>query len=63
MSYLGLGDNAPLGPVTALPVRGVAGGVDTGCDWPVAAWNSPVSASELKTASTIFGRGNSDLMT
>lgn len=63
LSYLGLGHNAPLGPVTALPVRSVAAGSEPGCDWPIAAWNSPISPSELQAASGIFGRSNSQLMT
>lgn len=64
LSYLGLGHNVPLGPVVALPVRSVAGGgADAGCDWPVAAWNSPIAATELKAATGIFGRARSDLMT
>lgn len=64
LSYLGLGQNAPLGPVTALPTRSVAGSsAEVGCDWPIAAWNSPISANELQAASGIFGRSNSDLMT
>jgi CHAT domain-containing protein len=65
LSYLGLGQNAPLGPVTALPVRSVAGSsrAEAGCDWPIAAWNSPISANELQAASGIFGRSSSDLMT
>lgn len=64
LSYLGLGHNVPLGPVTALPVRSVtASGQDSGCAWPVAAWNSPIAATELKAATGIFGQSSSDLMT
>lgn len=64
-SYLGLGENAPLGAVTALPsVRGaVDNSLESGCDWPVAAWNRPISARELRDASAIFGAGQSELIT
>lgn len=66
--YLGLGSNQPLGGVTTLPgVRGapMVGGTaaDAGCDWPVATWNQPISAAELKEAAGLFGQGRSDLMT
>ena len=66
--YLGLGQNQPLGPVTTLPgVRGVAGGAgtafDSGCDWPVATWNQPISAVELRQAAGLIGSGRADLMT
>ncbi|MBA3053501.1 MAG: CHAT domain-containing protein [Sphingomonadales bacterium] len=66
--YLGLGQNQPLGAVTTLPgVRGasMAGGTaaDAGCDWPVATWNQPIAATELKEAAGLFGKGRSDLMT
>jgi CHAT domain-containing protein len=62
--YLGLGENLPLGPVTALPsVRGAAGEAQAaGCSWPVATWNRPISARELREASAMFGRGQADLM-
>lgn len=67
-AYLGMGHNQPLGAVTSLAsVRGVqaAGNnpFDTGCDWPVATWNQPISEAELKEASGLFGPGRSDLMT
>lgn len=64
LSYIGLGQNAPLGPITAAAsVRGVTGSTEAGCAWPVAAWNSPISANELQAATGIFGRAGSDLMT
>jgi CHAT domain-containing protein len=64
LSYLGLGHNAPLGPVSTLPsVRSVSGGSEPGCEWPAAAWNSPISATELQAATGIFGRSSSELMT
>lgn len=65
-SYLGLGENLPLGPVTETPsVRG--GGGDTlqgpGCDWPAVVWNRPISARELRDAASVFGSGQAELMT
>ncbi len=65
-SYLGLGQNLPLGQVSMLPggIRSAAGmAVDEGCEWPVAAWNRPISDAELRVASGVFGAGSSDLMT
>ena len=64
-AYLGLGQNAPLGAVNGLPsVRGVAapGLLQPGCDWPVATWNQPVAATELREAAGLFGSGRADLM-
>ena len=66
-AYLGMGHNQPLGAITSLAsVRGATGAAnpfDTGRDWPVATWNQPISAAELKEASGLFGAGRSDLMT
>ncbi|MBC2664073.1 CHAT domain-containing protein [Novosphingobium flavum] len=64
--YLGLGQNQPLGAVSQVPtVRGAAQatGFETGCDWPVATWNQPVSAAELTEAAGLFGSGRSALLT
>lgn len=64
--YLGLGQNQPLGAVAAAPsVRSAAAatGFETGCDWPVATWNQPVSAAELREAAGLFGAGRSALLT
>lgn len=64
LSYIGLGQNAPLGPVTTqASVRTVAAGTDAGCGWPAAAWNSPISANELRAATSVFGGNGTDLMT
>lgn len=64
--YLGLGQNAPVNPFVQLTSsRGVssAGAVD--CDWPIEAWNSPILATELKTAQSAIGggAGNSEVIT
>lgn len=68
--YLGLGQNQPLGAVTGLPsVRGAGaphavqpGLLQPGCDWPVATWNQPVAATELREAAGLFGPTRADLM-
>lgn len=62
--FLGLGQNAPVSPFVQLTSsRSVAkdGAVD--CEWPLAAWNSPIQATELKTAQSIIGRGTSAVIT
>jgi len=62
--YLGLGQNQPVGQVSrASLVRGVDAGSDPGCDIPLAAWNRPISAEELLTASRELGQGRSELIT
>jgi len=61
-SYLGLGQNQPLGAVMELPsVRGVS--QTAGCEWPVTAWNRPIAADELRDAASVIGMGRSDLLT
>ena len=63
-AYLGLGENRPLGTVSTTPVdRGAAGGVTPGCDWPAAAWNHPIAATELNAAAALFGAGRAQLLT
>lgn len=62
--FLGLGQNAPITPFLKLTtVRGVStdGAVD--CDWPLAAWDSPIQATELRTAQTIIGDSGSAVIT
>lgn len=55
--YLGMGQNLPLGNVTALPsVRGAGAAASSAdCDWPASVWNRPVSSAELRDAASIFG--------
>jgi len=64
-SYMGLGQNVPLGDVSWAPtVRSVAqGGADAGCSWPASAWNQPIPAAELREASSAFGSGRAELIT
>jgi CHAT domain-containing protein len=62
--YLGFGSNAPVSNITAISsTRSMAtrGGID--CNWPLAAWNNPISASELKTAQSIIGGGRANVVT
>ncbi|ARS26267.1 CHAT domain-containing protein [Sphingomonas sp. KC8] len=62
--FLGLGQNAPVSPFVQLTSsRGVSSTGAIDCDWPLAAWNSPIQATELKTAQTIIGGGNSAVIT
>lgn len=62
-SYLGLGENSPLGPVAMLPTSAQDSPVDLGCAWPVATWNQPIAADELRAAAVLEGRGRPELMT
>ncbi|TVV70798.1 CHAT domain-containing protein, partial [Sphingomonas solaris] len=62
--YLGLGHNQPVSPLVQLtstrsaPTRG---GID--CDWPLAAWNNPIAATELNTAQSVIGRNSARVIT
>ncbi len=55
-AYLGLGENAV---AFARPVTAVA----DECDWPIAMWQSPISADELRAAEARFGDAQADLVT
>jgi CHAT domain-containing protein/tetratricopeptide (TPR) repeat protein len=62
-TYLGLGQNQPVGNLTrAALTRGVPT-EDEGCELPLAAWNRPIPADELKLASQVLGPGRSELLT
>ncbi len=54
-AYLGLGENAVAftRPITAVADE---------CDWPIAMWQSPISAAELRAAEARFGDAQSDLV-
>ncbi|PEQ10673.1 CHAT domain-containing protein [Novosphingobium sp. PC22D] len=66
-SFLGLGQNAPLGG------SGISGGMrnamlttdggDAGCLWPAEVWNNPISARELVSATNVLDRGGATLLT
>lgn len=55
-AYLGLGENAVAftRPVTAVADE---------CDWPIAMWQVPIPADELRVAEARFGDAQSDLIT
>ena len=55
-AYLGLGENAV---ALARPMAAVA----DECDWPIAMWQAPISAAELRVAEARFGPANSRLVT
>lgn len=54
--YLGLGNNAVPG---ALPVAAVT----DECEWPLSAWQAPISDAELKLGERRFGAERSELIT
>ncbi|WP_395394058.1 CHAT domain-containing protein [Novosphingobium sp. BL-8A] len=64
-AYLGLGNNAPLGPVAehALLRSGGENAIDGDCSWPVSTWNQPISPLELKQAAGAFGNRGTELIT
>ena len=62
--YLGFGQNQPVSAgVTLVSTRSVPtqGGID--CDWPLAAWNHPIAATELRTAQAVIGAGTARVVT
>ena len=62
--YLGLGHNAPVSSLVKLASSRSAptkGGID--CDWPLAAWDRPIAATELNTAQSIIGAGSATVIT
>ncbi len=63
-SYLGMGNNLPVGDVTTVAaVRGSTGQAGAGCDWPLAEWNQPVAAGELFSARDVIGAAGSEVVT
>lgn len=61
--YLGLGNNAPLGPNPPAEVRAVLAGGSDECGWTAAEWNRPIAADELVEASQVVGQSASQLLT
>jgi CHAT domain-containing protein len=55
-AYLGLGENAV---ALSRPVTAVA----DECDWPIAMWQTPISADELRVAEARFGDAEADVVT
>lgn len=62
--YLGLGQNAPVTKAIRIArTRGVSGVGAVDCNWPLATWGRPVSATELRQAGALVGAGPSDVVT
>lgn len=62
-SYIGFGDNAPLGPRSAALTRGSIGSGGEDCSWSPAQWNHPIPATELRQAAQAIGAQGSELVT
>ena len=66
-AYIGFGENLPVSLIEQPPSGGINGLAERGdCSWPVAAWNRPISASELMTARQIVanaGGGAAEVVT
>jgi len=62
--YLGFGQNAPVSSYTHLASsRGMLSDGAIDCEWPLAAWDRPIKATELHEAQAIIGRNLSDVVT
>ncbi|WP_374414500.1 CHAT domain-containing protein [Novosphingobium colocasiae] len=63
--YLGLGDNLAVGPIDkAQSIRSAdPAAPDADCQWPLSAWNRPISDAELKDAAHAFAAGSAELVT
>jgi CHAT domain-containing protein len=62
VEYLGLGQNSRVAPAVQLAAQS-AGEGKLDCSWPVAAWNNPISATELLTARSVIGVSKAQLLT
>jgi CHAT domain-containing protein len=64
-AYLGLGHNQPVSALAPAAVAGLRGGMrgaDDSCEWPLAAWNRPISEAELVKAQGLLKGEGTDLM-
>jgi CHAT domain-containing protein len=63
-AYLGLGHNLPVSAMAPTAVSAIRGGVrgGDGCEWPLAAWNRPISEAELVKARNLLKGQGTDLM-
>lgn len=63
--YLGFGQNAPADAalLRTAATRSIdnAGGLD--CSWPLAEWNKPIAATELRQAAGLAGAGGAEIVT
>lgn len=62
LEYLGLGQNAPVPPVLQAAAAPAAQDGSLDCSWPLAGWSNPISASELRTAQSIIGANEAQLL-
>ena len=62
--YLGFGHNAPVTAITQVAAtRSVSGAGGIDCNWPLDQWNKPIAETELNTARSIIGAGQSQVVT
>lgn len=61
-AYIGLGQNAAPSPLEAI-MRIPTGDSADGCNWPISAWQNPISAAELHLASSLLAPTDSVLIT
>jgi CHAT domain-containing protein len=62
--YLGFGHNAPVtSAVQVSATRAVSGAGGIDCNWPLDQWNKPIAETELNTARSIIGAGQSQVVT
>ena len=62
-SYIGFGDNAPIGPSQAALTRGAMPGAGEDCSWSPAQWNHPIPATELRQAAQAVGGQGGEIVT
>jgi CHAT domain-containing protein len=61
--YLGLGRNAPVGPMVQLTGGTRSGTARDDCSWGLNLWNNPISDAELVAASAIVGGDKAQVVT
>lgn len=63
-AYLGLGENAiPRPQLQQAVLKDRASSAEPGCEWPLATWQNPISADELRLGRSLLGQGASDVVT
>jgi len=62
--YLGLGQNAPVSQTVSAAFTGSAtGDAEAQCRWPLAEWNRPIAATELRQAANLLGPAGTQVLT
>lgn len=64
-AYLGLGHNLPVSAMSPTLTAGLRAGVrgaEDSCEWPLAAWNRPISEAELVKAQRLLKGEGAELM-